>query len=112
WRSRDGGFAVYRFFVAALACLVVGQAMHLGHKLGGWVAAVSAGLLTAVATLLVQDAHYIRPEPFVTVLTLAAVTVSLPAAGAQRWRPLAAALCVGLLVACKISMLALAWLPF
>jgi hypothetical protein len=112
WRSDGEGFLVYRFFSAALASLVIFQALHLGRKLGGRPAAPVAGILTAVATLLIQDAHYIRPEPFTTVLTLAAVALSLPSAGAHQWRPIAAGVCVGLLIACKISMAALVWLPF
>lgn len=111
WLAERDGLLVYRFFVALLACLVVAQTIHLGHRLGGWSVALGAGLLTALNPLLVQDAHYVRPEPFVTVLTLAAVALSWPRDTFRLWRPLAAAFCIGLLVACKVSMLGLLWLP-
>jgi len=47
----------------------------------------------------------------VTVLTLAAVLLSLPRGRFSKWRVFGAAVVVGVAVACKISMLAMAWLP-
>lgn len=111
WRAEREGVLVYRFFVAALATLAVCQALQLGRRAGGWLAGLGAMALAAVAPLLVQDAHYIRPEPFTTVLMLAAIALCWPRENLQRWRPIAAALCLGLLVACKISMLLVVWLP-
>lgn len=112
WRSEREGFLVYRFFVAALATLVVGQTLLLGWRVAGPLGGLGAAALTAVAPLLVQDAHYVRPEPFTTVLMLAAVHLSWPQVLHSRRRIFAAGLCVGLLIACKVSMLLIAWVPF
>lgn len=111
WRSEGGGLRVYRLFSVLLGSLVVWQTMRLAQRMGGRMVALGAGLLTAVATQLVQDAHYVRPEAFTTVLTLAAVTLSWPRAKPGLGQVAAGGLVVGLLVACKVSMLLLAWLP-
>jgi len=111
WRSEREGFFVYRFFSVLLASLVVGQTLRLAGHLGGWGAMLGAGWLVAVAVQLVQDAHYSRPEAFVTMLTLAAVGACWPRAKVQPSAVLGGAVLVGLLVACKISMLLLVWLP-
>ena len=113
WRSRDQGFWVYRMFSALLATVVVAQAWWLARRLAGARAGLAAGALVAVVPLLVQDAHYIRPEAFVTVLTMAAVMLSLPLAtkGWANLRLLAASVALGLAIASKVSMLALVWLP-
>jgi len=111
WRSRDSGFWVYRMFSALLGTVVVAQAWWLARRLAGARAGLAAGALTAVVPLLVQDAHYIRPEAFVTVLTMAAVMLSLPGERWARSRLLVAGLAVGLAIACKVSMLPLAILP-
>jgi len=73
--------------------------------------ALVAALLAAVATLLVQDAHFSRPEAFVTALTLAAVALSWPREEVSTVAVLGAAAVIGLLVACKVSMLMIGWLP-
>ena len=112
WRAEREGFLVYRFFVAALATLAVWQTFHLGRQAGGSVVAVGAGALVSVAPLLVQDAHYLRPEAFTTVLTLAAVALSWPQPTVSHGRTLGAGFCLGLLLACKVSMLLLIWIPF
>lgn len=111
WRSEDEGFWVYRFFSVLLATLVVGQAMRLAERNGGRTAALGAGLLTAGAVQLVQDAHYSRPEAFVTALTMALVAMCWPREKLSLPAVAGAALTVGLLVACKVSMALLAWLP-
>ncbi|MBC7369439.1 MAG: glycosyltransferase family 39 protein, partial [Undibacterium sp.] len=111
WRSRNNGFWVYRFFVALLATVVVWQTWELGRRVAGDSAGLAAGALVAVVPLLVQDAHYLRPEAWVTALTMAAVMVGWPG---ERYRPgrvLGAALLLGGSLACKFSLLALAWLP-
>lgn len=113
WRSRDNGFWVYRLFSALLGTVVVAQAWWLARRLAGARAGLAAGALTAVVPLLVQDAHYIRPEAFVTVLTMAAVMLSLPLE-TKRWadiRIFAAGVALGLAIASKVSMVALVWLP-
>lgn len=111
WRAERDGVLVYRFFVAALATLALVQTLQLGRRVGGWSVGLGVTLLAGVAPLLVQDAHYMRPEPFTTVLTLATVALCWPRTAFSAGRVLGAAFCLGLLVACKISMLLIAWLP-
>ena len=111
WRAADGGFWVYRFFSVVLASLVVWQTLRLGARVGGKTVALGAGALVAVATLLVQDAHFSRPEAFTTMLTLAVVALSWPGERLRAGPVLGAAFFTGLLIACKVSMLLLAWLP-
>ncbi len=111
WRAEREGFWVYRFFSVLLATAVVWQTMRLAERVGGRAVALGAGVLVAGAVLLVQDAHFSRPEAFVTALTLAAVALSWPRERGAPAAILGAAGVLGVLVACKISMLALAWLP-
>lgn len=113
WRSRDNGFWVYRMFSALLGAIVVAQSWWLARRLAGARAGLAAGALVAVVPLLVQDAHYIRPESFLTMLTMAAVMWSLPLETRRRayLRVFAAAAALGLAIASKVSMVALVWLP-
>jgi hypothetical protein len=111
WRSASAGLLVYRFFSVALGGLVVWQTLRLGLCAGGRTVALIAGVLAAVAVLLVQDAHYARPEAFETVLTLAVVTLCWPRKHLAVAAVLGAAFLVGVLAACKVTMLLLAWLP-
>lgn len=111
WRSADAGFWVYRFFSVLLATVAVWQTLRLGTRAGGWGVGVVAAAFAAVAPLLVQDAHYSRPEAFVTALMLAAVALCWPGKELRVLPVVAGGLVIGLLVACKISMLLIAWLP-
>ncbi len=111
WRSADGGWYVYRFFSVLLATFAVWQTLCLGRKLAGPGVALAAAGLVVVQPLLVQDAHYARPEAFVTTLMLALVACCWPEPGFRPARMIAAGFIVGLLVATKVSMLVLGWLP-
>ncbi len=111
WRGLEDGFYVYRFFSVALALLAVWQTMRLGARLGGRAIGLGVGALAAVALLLVQDAHYVRPEAFTTVLTLAVVGLCWPREKLHAGAVLGAGALIGLLAACKVSMLLLVWLP-
>lgn len=111
WRSEDGGYWLYRFFSVVMAGIVVWQSIHLGRRAHGLATGLLAGLLVALAPLLVQDARFIRAEAFTTVLTLVAVALCWPAGTIAAWRPLAGAFTIGLLIAAKVSFVALAWLP-
>jgi hypothetical protein len=111
WEAEREGLSLHRLFSALLAIVAVGQVAWLGRKLAGPVAGVGAGAGSALLPLLVQDAHYARPEAFVTVLTLGVVALSWPQAVWSPRRLIAAGFVAGLLVACKVSMLALVWLP-
>jgi hypothetical protein len=111
WEAEREGLSLHRLFSALLATVAVGQVAWLGRKLAGPIAGVGAGAGAALLPLLVQDAHYARPEAFVTVLTLGVVALSWPRAAWCPRRLIVAGILVGLLVACKVSMLALVWLP-
>ncbi|PTX98592.1 glycosyltransferase family 39 protein [Opitutus sp. ER46] len=111
WRTRDSGFHVFRFFVALLGAAVVLLSFNLARRLLDFSTAVVATLFVAVAPLLVQDAHYIRPEPLTTALTLGAILLCVPTPRFSSWRVLGAGFLLGLLIACKVSLLILAWLP-
>jgi hypothetical protein len=75
--------------------------------------AVVATALMAVIPLLVQDAHYARPEAFVLALTGAAYLFLLRFDSSHgRLRYLGcASFCFGLLIACKVSLLPMAAIP-
>jgi hypothetical protein len=111
WLGAERGLLAYRFFSVALGAFVVWQTLRLARRGFGRVTAVLAGGMAAVATLLVQDAHYARPEAFVTVLTLAAVGLCWPRPTLAGARMVAGAFLIGVLVAAKVSMLLLAFLP-
>ena len=111
WRSRDNGFWVYRFFSVLLAPVVVWQTWWLARRVAGDGAGLVAGALVAVVPLLVQDAHYMRPEAWVTALTMGAAMACLPAGDLKGWRIFVGAVLMGLAIACKFSLLALVWLP-
>jgi hypothetical protein len=90
------------------AALTFGAARRL---FGSTPAALTAALFVAVNPLLAQDGFYARPEPFVTVLTLILIM------GGPRRAPLfrrvfVAALIAGILIATKVSILALLPLLF
>jgi len=111
WLGTERGLLAYRFFSVALGALAVWQTLRLARRGFGHGTAVLAGGMTAVATLLVQDAHYARPEAFVTVLTLATVGLCWPRPTFSGARIVAGAFLIGVLVAAKVSMLLLAFLP-
>lgn len=102
---------LYRVFSALLSSLVVWQAMVVARRIDGRMPAIVAGLLCAVSVQLVQDGHYSRPEAFATSLTLALFWLALPRRELSVPVVSGASIVMGLLVACKISMLLLAWLP-
>jgi hypothetical protein len=95
-----GTFAIYLFYLVT-------------RRLFEPVTAIIAIVVIAVMPLLVQDSHYARPEAFVLVLTGAAYLFLLQFDDRRgRLRYLAyTGFCLGLLIACKISMLPMALLP-
>lgn len=111
WRSAENGLWVYRFFSVLLGVMVVLQTLALARRAGGVSVAALAGGWASVSVLLVQDAHYARPEAFTTALTLLTVALCWPAARLRWGAVAAAAFVLGVLVACKISLLMLGWLP-
>lgn len=111
FRGREGGFWVYRLFSVLMATAALGLTIGLAQRTGGGGVALLAGGLTAVAVQLVQDAHYSRPDAFVTALTVAAVALSWPTSRLRGAKVAGGAFLLGVLVACKVSMMLLAWLP-
>lgn len=111
WVAAESGFLVYRFASVFLGIVVVWQTWRLARLSGGPLVALVAATLAAVSVQLVQDAHYVRPEAFVTVLTLAAVAACRPEERDRPWRGLSGAWLIGLLIASKVSMVLLVWLP-
>ncbi len=95
-----GTLAVYLFYLVA-------------RRLFDTVTAIVTMALLAVMPLLVQDAHYARPEAFTVLLTGAAYLLLLRFdAHRDRLRYLAyASFLFGLLIACKISLIPMALLP-
>jgi hypothetical protein len=97
-----------RLVNAALGALAVLLAGAIGFRLRGGVAAVAAAALAAVWVGGVQDSLYARPEAFATVLTCALFFLATGTVNGVR--VVAAGALGGLLVACKVSFVAL--LPF
>ncbi len=95
-----------RLWSALLSLAVTGLTFVAARRLFDTPTGLVASALVALNPLLVQDAFYARPEPFVTALTLALV-IGGPHRAPLFWRTGAAALVAGLLIATKISMLAL-----
>ena len=111
WRSVRDGYLVYRFLSAALAAVALVLGVVLAWKAGGRVAAATGGALVAGSVMLVQDAHIARPEAFTEALTLVAVLLCWPGGRRTALRLLGAGFVIGLLVACKVSLLGLLVLP-
>lgn len=95
-----GTLAVFLFYLVARRLFPPGTA-------------IAAMFLVAVIPLLVQDSHYARPEAFVVTLTGAAYLFLLRFdSHRERLRYLVySALCFGLLIACKVSLLPMAAIP-
>lgn len=111
WRSQADGFVLYRFFSVACAIAALLMTLVLARAAGGTWAALLAGLAAAGAVLLVQDAHYVRPESFMTLLLLAGVALAWPTARRTLPRLLVAGGLMGLLLACKVSLVLVCWVP-
>jgi hypothetical protein len=96
-----GSLAVLLFYFVAL--------QFLGQR-----TALAAFAIMSVFPMLVQDSHYARPEAFVTFLSGVVFLLLLPLLrSARSLRYLAASsFCCGLLIACKISFVPFALIPF
>ena len=117
--KRAGLFGLVPFFVSARtfsACLGL-----LACLLSYWCArfiisrpfALLAALFTGVLPLLVQDSHYARTESFVTAGALGVIGMSFLIAAGNRSRSLLVwcPLVLGFLIASKVSLAALLYLP-
>lgn len=99
-----------RFWSALLSVAAAGLTFVVGRSFFGVATGLIACLLVTLNPLLVQDALYARPEPFVTVLTLLLLWgVQGRASGGRLFL---SALAAGVLVATKISMVGLLPLLF
>jgi 4-amino-4-deoxy-L-arabinose transferase-like glycosyltransferase len=108
-----GSFEVWtlRLFSAICAGLTVFVLALVAWKSRRVLILFTATLLTALAPILVQDAHYARPEAFTALLTMLVVWLCWPRETAPVWRALLAALLVGVVCACKVSQVFFAWMP-
>jgi 4-amino-4-deoxy-L-arabinose transferase-like glycosyltransferase len=100
-----------RLWSALLAIAAAALTFAVGRRFFGTPTALIATLLVAINPLLAQDGFYARPEPFVTALTLALVLAE-PAGTLLYRRVFLAAMIAGVLIATKVSMLALLPLLF
>ncbi|MCA0199325.1 MAG: hypothetical protein LCH56_00615 [Proteobacteria bacterium] len=100
-----------RLWSAMLALGVAALTFMAARRFFGVPTALVATALVAVNPLLVQDGFYARPEPFVTALTLI-VILGGPRRAPLFWRVFAAAVIAGVLIATKISLIALLPLLF
>ncbi len=96
-----------RIYSSILGIVVVALTFLLGRQLFNINTGLSAAFITASSPLLYQDSLYARPETFVTVLTLLYVYVSGCIKLKLSIRVLLATAILGLLIATKISQLAL-----
>jgi hypothetical protein len=97
-----------RLFSSLFGALVLPIVAALAWNIGGPTVALLATTLCAINPLLVQDSYYVRPETFFTCLTVLVVWLT---ALRTRWSLAFAGFVTGLLVACKISGLTIAWIP-
>ncbi len=108
-----GSFEVWpqRLFSAICASLAVGVLALVARQSRNMLTLFTATLLTALAPILVQDAHYARPEAFTSLLTVLVIWLCWPREQSRVWPALLAALLVGVLCACKVSMVFFVWMP-
>jgi len=114
WPADDGlrpPLVRLRAFSALLSSLALLAVARMAWSTAGPWGAAAATALAAFNPTLVQDAHYARPDAFLTLLTLAYVAF-LGGTEPLRWgRVAAAAMILGILVAAKNTMGLLAVLP-
>ena len=113
--GRDAPHPLFRerLFSAVLGSLAIVLFYFVALRLLGPAVALASLAVMAVFPLLVQDAHYARPEAFVTFLCGIVYVCSVRLLESPRPRLWlgAGAFCCGLLVACKISLIPIAAIP-
>ncbi|HEY5078192.1 MAG TPA: hypothetical protein VII43_00030 [Opitutaceae bacterium] len=110
--SPDAVLIRTRAFSALMASLALAVFARLAWRQAGFVAAAVAVALAAANPLLIQDAHFARPDSLLLLLTLLYLGLcSAPGAFSLR-RAAALGLLLGVLVACKNTMGLLLPLPF
>ena len=114
WRDSREGLIVFRLLSVLLSMTGVGLAGLLAWRLSdgeAWTTLLAATLV-GIAPILVQDAHYGRPEAFVTTLLLGVILLVLPRGEDPSWPAIAgAAFGCGVLIATKVTFLSLGWIP-
>jgi hypothetical protein len=100
--------AILRFYSTLLGILSIGLIFLVGRNLFNQKTGLYAACLAAFAPLLYQDSLYARPETFVTVLTLLYVYILSQGKIQPAIRIFAASFILGILIATKISLVALA----
>jgi hypothetical protein len=116
WLSNGSPDFVFwsRLFSAVAGTLAVFLVYLVARRLFGQATALVAMFLMAAMPLLVQDSHYARPEAFVAALTAAAYLLALQFdSHPGRLQYLGgSSFCFGLLIACKVSLIPMAAIPF
>jgi hypothetical protein len=112
FRTEHGGLHTHRLMSAVLSSLVLIPLYHIGLQLSGRLCAYAAAILYCLNPLMVQDAHYARPEAFATLLTSLLALLCLPRDGRTSLARVGmASFLSGLLIATKVSFVPLALLP-
>lgn len=102
WREDRQGVVVHRLFSVICGTVAVGLLMVVAGRIAGPLVMLLAGALAAGNVQLVLDAHYARPESFMSMVALAVVWLGLLPI-ARIWRPTLMAFLVGLLAATKMT---------
>lgn len=103
---------IYRLFSVICSSMILVVLVLFANKTKHTHVFLYSAFITAIAPILIQDAHYARPEAFVSILTLFIIYLCWPCKKNQYYSSYLAAILIGFLVACKISMLFFVWLPF
>ena len=110
-QRRDRGVVWYRGFSAAFGIGCIVFAWLLGKAVGDTWTALFSAAGTAVAVILVQDAHYARPEAFSTFLFLAVAWISVRRTPASAASLAIAGFLVGVLTMTKVTLAIAAIFP-
>jgi hypothetical protein len=102
WNKERLGIVVHRLFSVLCSTATVAMLMLMARRIGGGFIMIGTGLLAATNVQLVQDAHYARPEAFMSLSFAVVIWLGfLPEV--RVWRPVMMAFLVGLLAAVKFT---------
>jgi hypothetical protein len=110
WVSNVSPIVFYRVCSLLFQGLAVVLLLDVMRRVAGWPQALTAGLFLTVMPQSVIDAHYARPETFVTLLVTMGMWLGYVSCHSRKWMVVdaVAALVWGVAFACKISLLPLA----
>jgi 4-amino-4-deoxy-L-arabinose transferase-like glycosyltransferase len=114
WVSAVEPIVFYRACSLIFQGLAVLLLLDLLRRLTAWPQALIGGLFLTVMPQSVIDAHYARPETFVTLLVTVGMWCGYSSCYAKKWKAVdaVAAMAWGVAFACKISLLPLAVLAW